>query len=29
MGGCVTGLPDMPVGVAGLGLVVALRKILH
>ena len=27
--GCVTGMPGLPVGVAGLGPVVALRKILH
>ena len=26
--GCVTGLPGLPVGVAGLGPVVDLRKIL-
>ena len=25
-GGCVTGLPGLPVGVAGLGPVVALRE---
>ena len=27
-GGCVTGLPGLPVGVAGLGPVVALRALV-